>query len=49
MNTNMKSSEEAITEYENEADKFAIEAEEFKKSRKNKQLELDNLVKKNLH
>ena len=32
MNTNMKSLEEAITEYENEADKFAIEAEEFKKS-----------------
>ena len=56
----MKSLEEAIIEYQDEADKYMIGAEEkknfelltvsnsLKRSVKDKQLELDNLVKRRL-
>ena len=59
LNIDMKSLKDAIIEYQNEADKFAIEAEKkknvelltmsdsLKRAAKDKQSELDNLVKKN--
>ena len=58
LNIDMKSLKDAIIEYQNETDKFAIEAEKrknfelltmsnsLKRSAKDKQPELDNLVKK---
>ena len=58
LNIDMKSLKDAIIEYQNEADKFAIEAEQkknfelfamsnsLKRAAKDKQSELDNLVKK---
>ena len=58
LNIDMKSLKEAIIEYQNEGDKFAIEAEKkknfelltmsnsLKRATKEKQSELDNLVKK---
>ena len=58
LNIDMKSLKDAIIEYQNEADKFAIEAEKkknpklltmsnsLKRAAKDKQSELDNLVKK---
>ena len=59
LNIDMKSLKDAIIEYQNETDKFAIEAEKKKKielltmsnslkrAAKDKQSELDNLVTKN--
>ena len=58
LNIGMKSLKDAIIEYQNEADKFVIEAEKkknpklltisnsLKRAAKDKQSELDNLVKK---
>ena len=58
LNIDMKSLKDAIIEYQNEADKFAIQAEKkknfelltksnsLKRCAKEKQSELDNVVKK---
>ena len=59
LNIDMKSLKDAIIEYQNEADKFAIEAEKkknfelltmsnsLKRAAKDKQSQLDNLLKRN--